>query len=200
MNTASTALADRLTPIHGRYLVRRVAAATQVGSIFIPDAARELPQRAVILKIGEEKKHFKEGVMALHPEISEGEEVLLHLYGGTQIEEDVLVVGPETILGVFNLRNELVPVGFNVLVEMDEREAQVGAIHVPEASRGVATSGTVVAVSYHHATEAKALRPALAKGEKLHITAQQGTHFKQAGKDLIIVDSRRIIATYESAE
>jgi chaperonin GroES len=82
-------------PIDDRVLVKREEEATKtLSGIYIPDSAKEKPQRGEVLAIG--KKVEEDGVIAV------GDTIVFSKYGATEINLDgkeLLVLKLEDILG-----------------------------------------------------------------------------------------------------
>jgi len=74
-------VAKNIIPLDDRVLVKRMEAAEQkVGSIIIPDTAKEKPQMGTILAVGNNEE--------LKGLVKEGDTVLFAKYGGTEFEYD----------------------------------------------------------------------------------------------------------------
>ncbi|MBW3670544.1 MAG: co-chaperone GroES [Acidobacteria bacterium] len=81
-------------PLHDRILVKRVEAGEQVrGGIIIPDTAKEKPQEAEVIAVGEGK--YGEDGKRLKMDVKKGDKVLIGKYSGTDIKIDA---GEYTIL------------------------------------------------------------------------------------------------------
>ncbi len=91
-------------PLHDRILVRRMAEEEKTsGGLFIPDTAKEKPQRGEIIATG--KGRVTEDGKVLPLEVKSGDRVLFGKYSGTELKlngEDYLMMREEDILGVFN--------------------------------------------------------------------------------------------------
>lgn len=91
-----------IRPLRDRLLVKRVEADEQrVGSIIIPDTAREKPQTARVIAVGNGRVNDKGDVFPLDVQV--GEYVLIGKYAGTDIKldgEEFLIVREEEVLGV----------------------------------------------------------------------------------------------------
>jgi chaperonin GroES len=92
----------KFRPLHDRILVERVAEEekTKTG-IYIPDAAREKPQKAKVVAVGSGKTNDKGE--KVKPDVKEGDHVLFSKYGGDEITvdgKDLLIIREEDILGV----------------------------------------------------------------------------------------------------
>lgn len=91
-------------PLHDRILVRRMAEEEKTaGGIFIPDTAKEKPQRGEVVatgngRLGEDGK--------VHPlEVKSGDKILFGKYAGTELKlegEDYLMIREEDVLGILN--------------------------------------------------------------------------------------------------
>src|SRR5262249_25950046 len=93
----------KLTPLHDRVLVRRVAEAeTARGGIIIPDTAKEKPQEGVVVAVGKGKREKGE----LHAlDVKEGDRVLFGKYSGNEVridDEELIIMREEEILGVLS--------------------------------------------------------------------------------------------------
>jgi chaperonin GroES len=91
-----------LRPLHDHILVKRLEDSGQVsGSILIPDTAKDKPQRAQVLAVGNGKLMSNGERVAV--EVKPGDEVLFGKYSGAEIKvagEDCLVLREDEILGV----------------------------------------------------------------------------------------------------
>ncbi len=99
---AKTEIAVR--PLHDRILVRRMAEEEKTaGGLFIPDTAKEKPQRGEIIATG--KGRVTEDGKILPLEVKAGDKVLFSKYAGTELKldgEDYLMMREEDVLGVFH--------------------------------------------------------------------------------------------------
>ena len=96
-------MAQKLTPLHDRILVRRVEEAETVrGGIIIPDTAKEKPQEGVVVAVGTgryEKGH------TLPLAVKEGDRVLFGKYAGSEIKidgEELLILKEDEIFGILS--------------------------------------------------------------------------------------------------
>ncbi len=89
-------------PLHDRILVRRMAEEEKTaGGLFIPDTAKEKPQRGEIVAAG--KGRVTEDGKILPLEVKAGDKVLFSKYAGTEIKlsgEEYLMMREEDILGI----------------------------------------------------------------------------------------------------
>ncbi len=89
-------------PLHDRILVRRMAEEERTtGGLYIPDTAKEKPQRGEIVATG--KGRVTEDGKVLPLEVKSGDKVLFSKYAGTEIKfsgEEFLMMREEDILGI----------------------------------------------------------------------------------------------------
>lgn len=89
-------------PLHDRILVRRMEEETKTaGGLFIPDTAKEKPQRGEIVAAGKGRITEEGKVMPL--EVKVGDKVLFAKYAGTEIKfsgEDFIMMREEDVLGI----------------------------------------------------------------------------------------------------
>jgi chaperonin GroES len=83
----ATATDVRLRPLYDRIVVKRIDAKETVrGGIIIPDTAKEKPQEAEVIAVGEGKFNDKGERMKL--DVKKGDKVLIGKYSGTEIKLD----------------------------------------------------------------------------------------------------------------
>ncbi len=91
-------------PLHDRILVKRTAEEERTaGGLFIPDTAKEKPQRGEIVACG--KGRVTEDGKVLPLEVKAGDKILFGKYAGTELKLDgheYLMMREEDILGVIN--------------------------------------------------------------------------------------------------
>ena len=89
-------------PLRDRVLVKRVEQQEQrIGGIIIPDTAKEKPQQAKVVAVGNGRVNDDGKVFPL--EVKAGDYVLIGKYAGTEIKldgEEYLIVREDEILGV----------------------------------------------------------------------------------------------------
>ncbi|MCF7894929.1 MAG: co-chaperone GroES [Candidatus Omnitrophica bacterium] len=92
----------KVKPLGDRILIKQVDAEEKTaGGIVIPDTAKEKPQQAEVVAVGEGKKKEDGSIIPLS--VKEGDRVLYGKYSGTEISiegEDYLIVKEEDILGI----------------------------------------------------------------------------------------------------
>lgn len=91
-------------PLHDRILVKRVAEEEKTaGGLFIPDTAKEKPQRGQIVATG--KGRVTEDGKILPLEVKTGDKILFSKYAGTELKlegAEYLMMREEDILGIIN--------------------------------------------------------------------------------------------------
>jgi chaperonin GroES len=91
-----------LRPLQDRIIVKRVEEETKTaGGLFIPETAKEKPQRGEIVAVGKGKKTEDGKVMPL--DVKVGDIVLFGKYAGTEVKvdgEDYLMMREDDILAV----------------------------------------------------------------------------------------------------
>ncbi|QSV46838.1 co-chaperone GroES [Geobacter benzoatilyticus] len=92
----------KLRPLQDRILVKRIEEEqVTAGGIFIPDTAKEKPQRGEIVAVGNGKK--TEDGKVIPVDLKVGDKVLFGKYAGTDIKvegQDFLIMREDDILGV----------------------------------------------------------------------------------------------------
>jgi chaperonin GroES len=92
-----------LKPLADRVVVRPQAADEKTaGGLYIPDTAKEKPQRGTVLAVGPGKV---ENGTKIDMSVKEGDTVLYGKYAGTEIQldgDDVMIMRESDILGVVN--------------------------------------------------------------------------------------------------
>jgi chaperonin GroES len=91
-----------IRPLHDRVIVERVEEETKTaGGLFIPDSAKEKPQKGVIIAAGKGKKTEDGKLLPL--DVKVGDQVLFGKYSGTEIKLDgkeYLMMREDEILAV----------------------------------------------------------------------------------------------------
>lgn len=95
-------MATSITPLGTRVLVKRIelSEAKSEGGIFLPDTAKEKPQEAEVLALGNGKN--EEGKI-IEFSVKVGDKVLISKYGGTEVKIDgseCVLVSESDILGI----------------------------------------------------------------------------------------------------
>jgi chaperonin GroES len=91
----------KLKPLGDRLIVQAIEEEeTTASGIVLPDTAKEKPQRAKVLAVGE-GRFDDDGEKRIPVDVAEGDEVLYSKYGGTEISvdgEDLLVLRESDVL------------------------------------------------------------------------------------------------------
>ena len=89
-------------PLRDRILVRRVEEPEQrIGGIIIPDTAKEKPQTAKVVAVGNGRINDEGQVFPL--DVTAGDYVLIGKYAGTEIKidgQEYLIVREDEVLGI----------------------------------------------------------------------------------------------------
>jgi chaperonin GroES len=92
----------QVRPLRDRILVKRIEEQEQrIGGIIIPDSAKEKPQVAKVVAVGNGRVTDKGTVIPL--DVKAGEYVLIGKYAGTEIKlegEEHLILREDEVLGV----------------------------------------------------------------------------------------------------
>lgn len=92
----------KITPLRENIVLRRLDAEEEkIGSIIIPDTAKEKPMTAEVVAVGAGKV-LKDGSRQA-PEVKVGQQVLIGKYSGSEVKldgEDYLIVREDEILGI----------------------------------------------------------------------------------------------------
>ena len=91
-----------LRPLQDRIIVQRVSAAEQkAGSIIIPDSAKEKPQQAKVVAVGNGKRQENGEVIAR--DVKAGDTSLVGKYAGHEVSidgEDYVILREDEVLAV----------------------------------------------------------------------------------------------------
>ena len=80
-------MSAKVRPLYDRILVKRVELKEQVrGGIVLPDTAKEKPQEAEVIAVGDGK--FNEKGDRIKLDVKKGDKVLIGKYSGTDIKID----------------------------------------------------------------------------------------------------------------
>ena len=93
-----------VTPLHDRLIVHRIDEGEQtVGSIIVPDKAKQKPQRGTVLAVGLGK--IKEDGSRQLPDVKSGDTILFGKYSGQEIKidgEEYLIMREDEVLAVLD--------------------------------------------------------------------------------------------------
>lgn len=91
-------------PLHDRILVKRtIEEEKTAGGLYIPDTAKEKPQKGEVVAAG--KGRVLEDGRVLPLEIKKGDKILFSKYAGTELKfngEEYLMMKEEDVLGVIH--------------------------------------------------------------------------------------------------
>ena len=88
-------------PLHDRVLVRRIEEDAKVGSIIIPDTAKEKPQQGEVISVGPGARDEAGKIVAL--DVKAGDKILFGKWSGTEVKidgEELLIMKESDILGI----------------------------------------------------------------------------------------------------
>jgi len=88
-------------PLHDRVLVRRIEEDEKVGSIIIPDSAKEKPSQGEVLACGNGARGDDNEIIPL--DVKAGDKILFGKWSGTEVKidgEDLLIMKESDILGI----------------------------------------------------------------------------------------------------
>ncbi len=91
----------KFRPLHDRVLVRRIEEDSKVGSIIIPDTAKEKPQQGEVIAVGPGARGDDGKIVAL--DVKKGDKILFGKWSGSEVKidgEDLLIMKESDILGV----------------------------------------------------------------------------------------------------
>lgn len=91
-------------PLHDRVLIKRLGEEEKTaGGLFIPDTAKEKPQKGKVIATGNGR--ITEDGKSIPLDVKKGDNVLFSKYAGTELKlngEEYLMISEGDILGVFN--------------------------------------------------------------------------------------------------
>ncbi|MFN0024316.1 MAG: co-chaperone GroES [Parvularculaceae bacterium] len=91
----------KFRPLHDRVVVRRIEEDSKVGSIIIPDTAKEKPQQGEVIAVGPGARGEDGVIVAL--DVKKGDKILFGKWSGSEVKidgEDLLIMKESDILGV----------------------------------------------------------------------------------------------------
>jgi chaperonin GroES len=96
-------MALSIRPLYDRIVVRRSTEEDEksAGGLFIPDSAKEKPQKAEVVAVGNGKRGDDGKLIPL--ELKAGDQILFGKYSGNEIKidgEELLILREEEVLGV----------------------------------------------------------------------------------------------------
>ena len=91
-----------IRPLYDRIVVRRVDPKEQMrGGIIIPDTAKEKPQEASVIAVGDGK--YSEDGKRMKLDVKKGDTVLIGKYSGTEIKlngQEYTIIREDEVLGI----------------------------------------------------------------------------------------------------
>lgn len=91
-------------PLHDRILIKRMSEDEKTaGGLFIPDTAKEKPQKGKVIATGNGR--VLEDGKTVPLEVKRGDNVLFSKYSGTELKldgEEYLMIREDDVLGIFN--------------------------------------------------------------------------------------------------
>jgi len=93
-------------PLHDRLIIQRLDEGEQtVGSIIVPDSAKEKPQRGKVIAVGQGK--VRDDGSRQHPDVKGGDTILFGKYSGQEIKidgEDYLIMREDDVLAILDTK------------------------------------------------------------------------------------------------
>ncbi|MBU0478253.1 MAG: co-chaperone GroES [bacterium] len=89
-------------PLADRILVKRLEEEDKIGSIIVPDTAKEKSQKAEVIAVGEGRRTDEGKLVSL--EVKKGDKLLIGKYAGTDIKidgEEYIIMKQEDVMGIF---------------------------------------------------------------------------------------------------
>ena len=99
----------KVRPLHDRLIVKRLEddAEQQVGSIIIPDTAKEKPQQGKVMTAGKGKVKEDGGLLPM--DVKAGDTILFGKYSGQEIKidgEEYLIMREDEVLAVMDSKSK----------------------------------------------------------------------------------------------
>ncbi|MEO0879791.1 MAG: co-chaperone GroES [Pseudomonadota bacterium] len=88
-------------PLHDRVLVRRLDEDEKVGSIIIPDSAKEKPSQGEVVAVGSGARGDDNEIVPM--DVKAGDKILFGKWSGTEVKidgEDLLIMKESDVLGI----------------------------------------------------------------------------------------------------
>ena len=91
-------------PLHDRLIIQRLEEGEQtVGSIIVPDSAKEKPQRGKVFAVGQGK--VRDDGSRQQPDVKDGDTILFGKYSGQEIKiegEEYLILREDEVLAIID--------------------------------------------------------------------------------------------------
>ena len=95
-------MAVKVRPLYDRILVKRLEVKEQIrGGIVIPDTAKEKPQEAEVIAVGEGK--YDDNGKRIKLDVKKGDKILIGKYSGTDIkleDEEYTILREDEVLAI----------------------------------------------------------------------------------------------------
>ena len=92
----------KVRPLHDRLIIQRLEEGEQtIGSIIVPDSAKEKPQRGKVFAVGQGK--VREDGTRQPPDVKDGDTILFGKYSGQEIKidgEEYLIMREDEVLAI----------------------------------------------------------------------------------------------------
>ena len=90
---------DNFIPLNDRILVKRLIDSEKTsGGLFIPETAKDKPQIGLVLKVGSGKRDVAGNFIPL--QVALGQKVYFIHYAGTSVNEELVILKEDDILGI----------------------------------------------------------------------------------------------------
>ncbi|HVQ13757.1 MAG TPA: co-chaperone GroES [Vicinamibacterales bacterium] len=94
----------KVRPLHDRLIIQRLDEGEQtIGSIIVPDSAKEKPQRGKVFAVGDGK--VRDDGTRQQPDVKDGDTILFGKYAGQDIRidgEDYLILREDEVLAIID--------------------------------------------------------------------------------------------------
>lgn len=90
-----------IKPLHDHILVERIEEEVRKGGIIIPDTAKEKPQQAKVIAVGDGRRDEKGNRIAL--DVKKGDIILFGKYAGSEVkidDKEYLIIREDDVLGI----------------------------------------------------------------------------------------------------
>jgi chaperonin GroES len=95
---------QKVRPLHDRILVRRLEdTETMRGGLYIPDSAKEKPQQAEVVAVGDGR--FNDDGERMPLDVKAGDRILFGKYSGAEVKvagDEYLILREDEVLGVLS--------------------------------------------------------------------------------------------------
>jgi chaperonin GroES len=93
---------ENIRPLHDRVLIKRLPLEDKTASgIFIPDVAKEKPQKGEVIAVGAGRLATDGKIMPM--QVKKGDVVVFGKYAGTETTGEYIILREDEILGVVEL-------------------------------------------------------------------------------------------------